>query len=300
MKTLKDLKNDEALSTSTGLSETTRPRKTANNFDIIKEPDDPPPKLTPNTPIIIVFGLIGVGKTTFINKLTGSNRPTSDPDSYVPCTKSCYMAIGQVDGRKVCFVDTPGFGNPTQTSQETLSQILQWFSANIGTTRKITAALYLQSVMRKGGKPMQNTQHEALDCFVLFVGTQFSKNVGLVSTHWDAIEKPNAPLVMKRHWKKLLGKEARRFHVYNDQKSSVQVVGDLLKVEPGFIEAQKDLVAGRAMLEGLRTAYGVPRISGASGSSDEAPAAVPGSVTGTSDNEANGLNLRKFDLFKNH
>lgn len=240
MKTMNELNNDETSSTSvnrwrgttgTTLNNTTRPDK----------------------PIIIVFGLIGIGKTSFINQVTGSSRPTGNSDNYVPCTEDCYMQAGLVVDVEVIFVDTPGFGNPAHSNRGILLQILQWVFENIGTSRKVTAALYFQSITRKEGSSLDGGQRESLDCFVSFIWKDFSNNIGLVSTHWGVIEKSNASLTMKRLWKKRFGKRARRFRLYNDQKRSVQVLKDLLKVEPGFIQAQKDLVAGRTILEGLRT-----------------------------------------------
>jgi len=52
----------------------------------------------------LVVGKTGTGKSTFINKMTGSNLPVSD-EAY-----SCTKFIQIVDAPTFLVVDTPGVG----------------------------------------------------------------------------------------------------------------------------------------------------------------------------------------------
>lgn len=315
MKTLSDLKNDEALSTSVEPSKATRSRKTADNFETIKvhsEPSPPPPELSSNIPIIIVFGLVGVGKTSFINKATGSDGPTGDADNYVPCTDSCSMATGKVNGVEVSFVDTPGFGNPARTDEANLSHIIQWFSKNVGTTKKITAAMYFQSVMSKAGKSLDNTQRGPLNCFISFVGSGFSKNIGLVSTHWDRVKIAAGSFqeenLMKGLWKTRLAKGARKFRGDNGQRRNYQMIKDLLKLKPDLIQVQRDLEAGQAILQRLQITNGSDRIPGAFNSIDEeslletrhGAVNTDGVDSEDDDTDEDSLSHQTLDFVKNH
>jgi hypothetical protein len=79
--------------------------------------------LPSNGPIILVFGLISSGKTSFINKVTGSNQPIGPEDEFTPFTEQCHLETKRIGGVNVSFIDTPGFKNSLESNKKAIKEV---------------------------------------------------------------------------------------------------------------------------------------------------------------------------------
>ncbi|KAL9065847.1 MAG: hypothetical protein Q9161_007955 [Pseudevernia consocians] len=72
-------------------------------------------------PIVLVIGLTGAGKTTFINHVTGLKLAVGK--GMAACTTMSTYEVGVIDGTEVAFVDTPGFDDPQKSDADILINI---------------------------------------------------------------------------------------------------------------------------------------------------------------------------------
>lgn len=78
-------------------------------------------------PLIALVGVPNVGKSSLLNRLTGSRSAIIDDASHT--TRDITQHIVEWEGSSVCVQDTPGFGNTkdplTQAAQEQLAQAIE-------------------------------------------------------------------------------------------------------------------------------------------------------------------------------
>ncbi|PMD38899.1 hypothetical protein L207DRAFT_530362 [Hyaloscypha variabilis F] len=160
------------------------------------------PKL--DGPIVLVFGLTGAGKSTYINNITGASLPVRD-DLY-SCTKTAEAPHAMIEGVDVAFVDTPGFNDPERSDAEILHSTATWIAENLGGTRKITTVLYLHSIEEtKDVAERRQMQH------------------------------------MGGPWKLMLDAGARIHEIGNDKKDCFDLTIAMLEGEPVFIQLQEEI-----------------------------------------------------------
>lgn len=209
-------------------------------------------------PIVLVLGLTGAGKTTFINQITNANLAVSR--GMAACTTTSTHATGVIDGVEVAFVDTPGFDDPEKSDAGILIDITTWIKDHLGGQTMVTAALYLHSIQTKR---LHGSASRNFLLFKTLVGSESMANVGLVSTHWDVALKDEA---MDREvdltnadWSIMLKSGARVYRLFNDAESAQQMVVDMLRSQPKFIKIQTEMARefGRKPLSETEAGKGV-------------------------------------------
>lgn len=205
-----------------------------------------PKEISSNTetkyPIVLVIGLTGAGKTTFINHVTNSKLAVGR--GMDACTTTSSWAVGKINGVEVAFVDTPGFDDPMKSDAEILIDITNWIGEHLGGKTRVTAALYLHSILTKKahGSATRN-----FSLFSSLVGTESMANVGLVTTHWD-IATRNDAIHREAHfvansWTLMLANGARIYRLHNDPNSAQSMMVDMLEAQPSFIKIQKEMAS---------------------------------------------------------
>jgi GTP-binding protein EngB required for normal cell division len=191
-------------------------------------------------PIVLVLGLTGAGKSTLINQLTNANLPVGR--GMEACTTTSAGSFGKIDDVEVAFVDTPGFDDPEKSDARVVIDITKWIAENLGGTQKVTAALYLHSIATK---KMHGSAIRNFTMFSKLIGSNSMKNVGLVSTHWDAVDKGVAEerqaFLMARPWDLMIRSGARMYQLDNRYETCSEMVVDLLKAQPSFLKIQKEM-----------------------------------------------------------
>jgi hypothetical protein len=158
-------------------------------------------------PVLLVLGLTGAGKTTFINHIAKTNLPIGEEMTVCTMTTQTVRALSA--GVDFLFVDTPGFDDPKKSDAEVLYDLTEWIKNNLHSHCKMIGALYLHSVLIESmyGSSMRN-----LHLFSKLIGNNSMKNVGLVTTRWDVVDRsvgfyPEAQLSAKP-WCHMLKKGA--------------------------------------------------------------------------------------------
>lgn len=191
-------------------------------------------------PIVLVLGLTGAGKTTFINHITKSNFAVGH--GMDACTTTAYHAIAKIDGVNVAFVDTPGFDDPEKSDADVLIDVTTWIDEHLGGKRQVTAALYLHSINKQ---KMHGSAFRNFNMFSKLIGSKSMKNVGLVSTHWDAVPTTTAEdreaFLTAKSWSLMIAAGARIYRLKNDYHSCHLMSLDLLKAQPTFIKIQMEM-----------------------------------------------------------
>lgn len=191
-------------------------------------------------PVVLVLGLTGAGKTTFINQVTNSNLAVGN--DMKACTSTSEAAIGTFDGVEVAFVDTPGFDDPKRSDATILIDITDWIANNLGGTIKVTAALFLHSISTR---KMHGSAFRNFKMFSRLVGSESMSNVALVTTFWDVVSKDQAVdreiQLCADPWKLMLANHARIYRLDNDLDTARKMIVDVLNAQPSFIKIQKPL-----------------------------------------------------------
>ncbi|KAL8669218.1 MAG: hypothetical protein Q9168_006189, partial [Polycauliona sp. 1 TL-2023] len=191
-------------------------------------------------PIVLVLGLIGAGKTTFINHITNADLAVGR--GMAACTITSTHVTANIDGVEVALVDTPGFNNPARSDADILTDITTWIKDHLGGQTMVTAALYLHSIETKR---LHGSASRNFSLFRTLVGRESMPNVGLVSTHWDVVLKDDAidreADLASTDWSIMLASGARKYRLYNDVNSAQRMMGDMLRSQPKFIQIQKEM-----------------------------------------------------------
>ena len=211
--------------------------------EIKMESSDNSEKLSMTKPIVLVLGLTGAGKSTFINTITRSES-VAVGDKYISCTEKPVKVEAEIDGVKVDFLDTPGFADTGRSDAEILHSISEWIGENLGGQRKVTAALYLLSVDKV------RLQRSDVDNFLLFrelVGSNNMSNVGLVTTKWNTVSKDvaearEAELISPGgKWRPMILQGATTYRMDKNYETGYDLVRRLLRTDPLFIKLQQEM-----------------------------------------------------------
>ncbi|KAH7914574.1 P-loop containing nucleoside triphosphate hydrolase protein [Hygrophoropsis aurantiaca] len=178
--------------------------------------------LLPNDIIIPVVGLIGVGKSTFINEATGENSAAVGGDLR-PCTTAFQSIVTHSrDGsRRIIFVDTPGFEyNDSGDYENTVRELYTWMSST--GNAKIAGVIYLYDITqdRMQTRPNAGRFHAGR--------AQMARSVVLVTTKWDAVGqqagKRREEELAKTFWKDMIKQGSRIFQSSNDRQSTWSII----------------------------------------------------------------------------
>jgi energy-coupling factor transporter ATP-binding protein EcfA2 len=200
-------------------------------------------------PIVLILGLTGAGKTTFLNHIAGSDLPVAHDDDMNACTATTQTAIATIGDVEIQLVDTPGFDDPNKSEARVLIDVAEWIKDNLRGQRKVTAALYLHSIetTKMYGSNLRN-----FHLFANLVGGRSMNNVGLVTTHWDTVPRATAirreSQLSARPWSIYLQHGARTYRAENSRESCRAIARQLLELQPTFLQIQEEMTRGRKAL----------------------------------------------------
>ncbi|KAH6893786.1 hypothetical protein BKA70DRAFT_1118892, partial [Coprinopsis sp. MPI-PUGE-AT-0042] len=100
-------------------------------------------------------------------------------------------------GRRIVFVDTPGFGDPHQDDLDILRRIAAWLANSYSRNAHLAGLIYLSYISQKR---MLGSERLNLDVFRKVCGLEFTR-IAVATTHWDAVQ----PLEGARRERELRG-----------------------------------------------------------------------------------------------
>jgi GTP-binding protein EngB required for normal cell division len=229
--------------------------------------------------IIVVMGVTGVGKSTFIGHATGTKVVTGDGLESCKCSQDISFGqvaknagtskpeIFQIPGTNVYLVDTPGFDDTYKNDRTILEDIADCLTACFNEHAKISGVLYIHPIteLRMKGSAMKN-----LRMFRKVIGENNMSKCVLVTTKWSKQEQSVSEgrerelMENKNFWKLLLQKGAGMKRFGDSMASAIEIIKPLAEGEAFLPQLTKETVvdkkslvetaAGREVDDGLEAA----------------------------------------------
>ncbi|KAL8420694.1 hypothetical protein RB594_003475 [Gaeumannomyces avenae] len=136
-------------------------------------------KPPPNAVFLLVMGMTGSGKSSFVASCTG--RDVVVGHGLQSCTSDITIFDFALDGHKVYLIDTPGFNDTHKSDAETLATVATYLGTSFAQNVFIHGILYLHRISdnRVGGSGRRN-----IDMLKAMIGEAAYANVALVTTMW--------------------------------------------------------------------------------------------------------------------
>jgi GTPase SAR1 family protein len=188
--------------------------------------------------VIVVMGVTGVGKSTFIQYATG--HAVKIGHGHDACTDE--VSLYQIPGTDVYLMDTPGFDDPAFSDAKILTSIATSLVAIFNAQVDIQGALYIHPVteVRLRGSGRKN-----LIMFRNMLGTRGMSNCRLVTTKWSLQSKEVSETREKELrekeglWKPLVAAGAQTVRFGDSSQSAIEIIKPLIEgpaFEPLILE----------------------------------------------------------------
>ncbi|PVF95166.1 hypothetical protein CPB86DRAFT_788350 [Serendipita vermifera] len=134
--------------------------------------------------LIAVMGRIGAGKSSFVNKASGSKMEVGDG------LKSCTAEVTRttpflVRGKYVILLDTPGFDDTCKSNYEVLQEIADYMTATYKQKVLLTGIVFLHSILDRRMTPATVRN---IRVFENLCGEKPLKSVIMVTTMWEMLQ----------------------------------------------------------------------------------------------------------------
>ncbi|KAH9931006.1 P-loop containing nucleoside triphosphate hydrolase protein, partial [Fomitopsis serialis] len=129
-----------------------------------------------------VTGPTGAGKSTFINRLCGSDLKVGT--SLRSCTTNIDVASCMMGDTKVVLIDTPGFDDTTKSQADVLEDIGGFLKRTYERDMLLSGVIYMHRISdrRVGGIAVENFR-----LFGKICGPSAMKNVLIVTSMWEDV-----------------------------------------------------------------------------------------------------------------
>ncbi|KAK7033306.1 GTP-binding protein A [Favolaschia claudopus] len=193
---------------------------------------------------IAVMGPTGVGKTSFINLVSGSNLRVGR--NLVSCTSVVQVEPPfLLDGRAVTLIDTPGFDDTNRSDADILKQIAAFLATTYQNGKKLAGVIYIHRIsdVRMGGISTRNFR-----MFRQLCGESTLKNVVIVTNMWGEVsrevgEAREAELASDdRFFKPVLDQGAKLLRHDNTTESAQAILHYIFGNQPLSLRIQRELV----------------------------------------------------------
>ncbi|KZP32005.1 hypothetical protein FIBSPDRAFT_1037121 [Athelia psychrophila] len=174
-----------------------------------------PQKRVPGNDIfIVVMGLTGTGKSSFINMAAGSTS-SSVSDGLGSTTDDIQEHIcghPHDSGRSVVFIDTPGIGGKYKTAMDVLWAISGWLTDEYEGNVLLTGILFIHRITDNRA-PSGETAHMRTPLLNALCGGSDLRNVVLVTTMCDEVGKATVTKrvadLQENFWKPMIAHGSR-------------------------------------------------------------------------------------------
>ncbi|KAI0950845.1 hypothetical protein AcW1_008042 [Taiwanofungus camphoratus] len=193
--------------------------------------------------LIAVTGPTGAGKTTFINRVCGSDLRVGT--GLLSCTDHVQIAECVLAHQMVTLIDTPGFDDTYKSQADILNDIASFLERTYEAGRKLSGIIYMHRISdnRIGGIAKENFR-----LFEKICGTDAMKNVLIVTTMWEDVtleigtsrEKELAS--KSTFFKDAIDAGARMTRNYNTAVSAKTVMQNIINNLPQTLQMQREIV----------------------------------------------------------
>ncbi|KAJ7587372.1 P-loop containing nucleoside triphosphate hydrolase protein [Mycena floridula] len=212
--------------------------------------------------LILVMGMTGAGKSTFINAAAGRTMVKvvgHDLRSRTPIPQEVEIQVPLLlqefglEGRRVFLVNTPGFDDTYTSQVEILRRIAVWLAFSYHDRMKIAGIIFLHDISEPR---MHGTTRKNFEIFRRMCGEKASLNVLLTTTKRGAIDSEQGNRsemeLKEKFWKEMLTSGSQTHRFTNTSESGLDIIrGVLQNVQRNQSEAlliQEELVDRRQRL----------------------------------------------------
>ncbi|KAG6333804.1 hypothetical protein ID866_5282 [Astraeus odoratus] len=193
---------------------------------------------------IAVMGATGSGKTTFINRASGSNFPVEK--GLQSCTTEVVTSKPfLLNGQVVTLIDTPGFDDTTRSDTDVLTSIAAYLSNTYEQGAKLSGIIYMHRI---SDVRMSGTSKRNFRIFRELCGESTLRSVLIVTNMWGHVdpkvgeERENELTTNERLFKSVLDKGARLHRHDNTEASAHSILRYLIHGPEATLAIQHEIV----------------------------------------------------------
>ncbi|KAF8421532.1 P-loop containing nucleoside triphosphate hydrolase protein [Terfezia claveryi] len=197
---------------------------------------------SPAEKVILVTGVTGAGKSSFIQTITGDSNVVIGHGLH-SSTQAITTYLAVIEGTHYRFLDTPGFNDTVRSEMDVLLCITSWlcdlYCANI----RITGIVH---VHRISDDRIQGSSFRNLRMLEALCGETCMPNVILMTTHWDkvptALGQERESELRSGFWNQMIQKGAQTARFDGSATSGWKIAVSLKNCSPVVLAIQEQMI----------------------------------------------------------
>ncbi|TCD63732.1 hypothetical protein EIP91_004983, partial [Steccherinum ochraceum] len=193
---------------------------------------------------ILVMGVTGTGKTTFVNLVSNSNLRVGvglqSATDVIQKSDEFYL-----DDSCVSLVDTPGFDDTTKSETEVLKVLCDYLTSEYAEGRKLHGIIYFHRIT---DNRVSGSSQKSLNFFKDLAGPEAQKNCVVVTNMWNQVDQAKGEaredeLKFNDNFLKAAIANGTTLMRHDNSLASAQsIVRAMVKNEPVPLALQKEMV----------------------------------------------------------
>ncbi|PMD60350.1 uncharacterized protein K444DRAFT_528351, partial [Hyaloscypha bicolor E] len=202
--------------------------------------------------VILVMGMTGAGKSSFIQHLTDCDVKIGH--GMLPCERTSEIGFYSLTlgNRAVTLVDTPSFDDKNRSDLEILQEIIYFLGLIYSSTSvKLAGIIYLQ---RMTGLGIQSSARRCQNIIEALCGKSALSHLVLATTMFESENPWEEERIVRRwfqyHWGFSLKSVAAVYRHDDTKKSAWRILNYILSLQGGMVlEIQREMIDQRKTLD---------------------------------------------------
>ncbi|PSN64131.1 P-loop containing nucleoside triphosphate hydrolase protein [Corynespora cassiicola Philippines] len=210
----------------------------------------------PSKPTIVIMGMTGTGKSTFISHLTDDEVAVGHGLQSCTTEINRYWIVRSTNGQRICLIDTPGFDDTNKTDEAVLFKIIAVLcSIYADPGLNICGIVYVHRIT---DTRMSGSSIKSVRTFEKLCGRDSFRHVTLATSMWDHLDDSNQMIASEREhslqsnpefFGNLMREGAEMMRFYGNKKSAEEVIERVLgRTQKMVMKIQKELADDKLCL----------------------------------------------------